>query len=322
MAPNLEQFVARRDRMQSPGAKGLIMKHSDFVHRWTKLLLLLIGLTTPLSASHANSQIVVFDAPVANSGALSGLAKTAADAFQSRLSQMNFIVLDPVILSRKAGITGASRAEVLNHLPAIRSHYGDVLIIFLQSRLHLPASRNAYLQSEASVISSATASQIVSSHIDGDGFLLPRDCDADCAQILGTRAARQIAETLAMRIGKLISSPSGAMAGAGDPVNKVQIGLVNFNQAQQTQFIDLMVNEFPGFLKIVNMQHAGPHTRFAYYSEAPNIKLKKWIDISLRDIGINPEAGADVLVKPGSIQIVLTATGTSRGSAGNPLKYN
>jgi hypothetical protein len=139
---------------------------------------------------------------------------------------------------------------------------------------------------------------------------------------LGSRAARQIAETLAMRIGKLISSPSGAMADAGDPVNKVQIDLVNFNQAQRTQFIDLMVNEFPGFLKIVNMRHAGPHTRFSYYSEASNIKLQKWIGISLRDIGINPEAGADVLVKPGTIQIVLTAAGTSRGSAGNPLKYN
>jgi len=322
MVPNLEQFAARLDAMRFLGAKGLIMKHSDFAHRWTMLLLLLIGLTTPLSASHANSQIVVFDAPAADSGAISGLAKTAADAFQSRLNQMNFIVLDPVILSRKAGITGTSRAAVLNRLPAIRSHYGDVLIIFLQSRLHLPANRNAYLQSDATVISSATASQVVSSHIDGDGFLLPRDCDADCAQILGTRAARQIAETLAMRIGKLISNPSGAMADAGDPINKVQIDLVNFNQAQRTQFIDLMVNEFPGFLKIVNMQHAGPHTRFAYYSEAPNIKLQKWIDISLRDIGINPETGADVLVKPGTIQIVLTATGSSRGSAGNPLKYN
>ena len=235
---------------------------------------------------------------------------------------MNFVVLDPSILSRKAGITGTSRAEVLAHLPAIRSHYGDVLLIFLQSQLHLPPNRNAYLQSNATVISSATASQVVSSHIDGDGFLLPRDCDADCAQILGTRAARQIAETLAMRIGKLISSPSGAMADAGDPVNKVQIDLVNFNQAQRTQFIDLMINEFPGFLKIVNMQQAGPRTRFDYFSEAPNIKLQKWIDISLRDIGVNPETGADVLVKPGAIQIVLTATGTRRSSAGNPLKYN
>ena len=231
-------------------------------------------------------------------------------------------MLDHVILSRKAGITGASRAEVLSRLPAIRSHYGDVLIIFLQSQLHLPANRNAYLQSNATVISSATASQVVSSHIDGDGFLLPRNCDTDCAQILGTRAARQIAETLAMRIGKLISSPSGAMVDAGDPINKVQIDLVNFNQSQRTLFIDLIVNEFPGFLKIVNMRHAGPHTRFAYYSEASNIKLQKWIDISLRDIGINPESGADVRVKPGTIQIVLTAAGTGRGSAGNPLKYN
>ena len=298
------------------------MKHVDFANRWTMLLLLLIGLTTPLSASHANSQIVVFNVPATDSRAVSGLAKTAADAFQSRLNQMNFIVLNPIVLSRKVGITGTSRAEVLARLPAIRSHYGDVLIIFLQSWLHLPANRDAFLKSDATVISSATASQVVSLHIDGDGFLLPLDCDADCAQILGTRAARQIAETLAMRVGKLIRSPSGVMADAGDPVNKVQIDLVNFNQAQRTQFIDLMVNEFPGFLKIVNMRHAGPHTRFSYYSEASNIKLQKWIGISLRDIGINPEAGADVLVKPGTIQIVLTAAGTGRGSAGNPLKYN
>ena len=297
------------------------MKHPDFVSRWTMILLLLIGFATPLSASHANSQIVVFDA-TASSGTSSGLTKTAADAFQSRLNQMNFLVLDPIVLSRKTGITGTSRAEVLAHLPAIRSHYGDVLIIFLQSRLHLPSNRNAYLQSDATVISSATASHIVSSHIDGNGFLLPRDCDASCAQILGTRAARQVAETLAMRVGKLINSPSGSMADASAPVNKVKIDLVNFNQAQRTQFIDLIVNEFPGFLKITNMRHAGPQTRFAYYSEAPNSKLQKWIDISLRDIGINPETGADVLVKPGAIQIVLTATGNRRGSAGNPLKYN
>ena len=298
------------------------MKHLDFAHRWTVLMLLLIGITTPFSVSYANSQIVVFNASTTNSGATLGLAKTAADAFQSRLNQMNFIVLDPIILSRKTGITTANRAEVLARLPAIRSHYGDVLIIFMQSRLHLTTNRNAYIQSSATVISSATESQIVSSHIDGDGFVLPRDCDTDCALILGTRAARQIAETLAMRIGKLISTPSGSMANAGNLVNKVQINLVNFNQNQLTQFIDLMINEFPGFLRIVNMQHVGPHTRFAYYSEASNIKLQKWIGISLRDIGINPEANADVLVKPGTIQIVLTATGTGRGSAGNPFKYN
>jgi hypothetical protein len=307
--------------MRSLGIKGLVMKHSDFVSHWTMLFLLLIGFAAPLSASHANSQIVVFDTTTSSSNS-SGLTETAADAFQSRLNQMNFIVLDPIILSRKVGIIGTSRSKILAHLPAIQSHYGDVLLIFLKSQFHLPPNRNAYLQSEATVMSSATASHIVSSHIDGEGFLLPHNCDPGCAQILGTRAARQVAETLAMRIGKLINSPSGSMADAGNPVNKVQIDLVNFNQAQRTQFIDLIVNEFPGFLKIANMQHAGPQTRFAYYSEAPNSKLQKWIDISLHDIGINPETGADVLIKPGAIHIVLTATGTRRSSSGNPFKYN
>ena len=112
------------------------------------------------------------------------------------------------------------------------------------------------------------------------------------------------------------------MADNGNTINKVEFDLVNFNQEKQARFIDLLVNEFPGFLKIVNMQQAGPHIRFGYLSEAPNEKLQKWISISLRDIGINPETGADIMVKPGAIQIVLTTMNKSRGSIGNPLKYN
>ena len=64
------------------------------------------------------------------------------------------------------------------------------------------------------------------------------------------------------------------------------------------------------------------YIRFGYLSEAPNEKLQKWISISLRDIGINPETGADIVVKPGAIQIVLTTMNKNRGSIGNPLKYN
>ena len=51
------------------------MKHSDFASRWTMLLLLLIGLATPLSASHANSQIVVFDATARQRHRHQGLPK-------------------------------------------------------------------------------------------------------------------------------------------------------------------------------------------------------------------------------------------------------
>ncbi|MDC0063038.1 hypothetical protein OAJ84_03490 [Candidatus Puniceispirillum sp.] len=301
------------------------MKHSNHIRRYAIWLSLVFTTGIPLatSASHATTQIIVYQEPVSNNKA-PRLADVAADAFKSRLNQMNFMVLDTATVSRKVGINAstASRNDVMARLPSIRSNYGDVLIIFLQSWLHLPASRNAYLQSNATVVSSATESQIVSSSIDGEGFLLPRDCDLDCSQILGTRASRQIAETLAMRIGKLLNSPSGSIADAGNPINKVAFDLVNFNHDKQARFIDLLINEFPGFLKIVNMQQAGPRTRFSYFSEAPNEKLQKWISISLRELGINPETGADIMVKPGAIQIVLTTTNKSRGSIGNPLKYN
>ena len=162
------------------------MKHVDFAHRWTMLLLLLIGLTTPLSASHANSQIVVFDASATDSRAGSGLAKTAADAFQSRLNQMNFIVLDPVVLSRKAQITGASRRGV-GPLVCNQSHYGNVLIIFCNpsSSTRQPECLPS-IECDGYIVGNSKPGCVITYR--WRWILLPLDCDAACAQILGSRA--------------------------------------------------------------------------------------------------------------------------------------
>ncbi len=277
----------------------------------------------PVVSRAAATQLVVFEEPAAGN-VVGGLSRIAADAFKSRLNQMNFLVLETNLISRKMKLNNltSSRAEVIASLPTIQSAYGDVLVIFLKSRLHVPKNRNAFLQLSATVVSSATESQLLSSSIDGDGFLLPRECDVNCTQILGTRAARNLAETLAMRVGKMLNTSSGAMGKLGKPVNKVQFDLVNFDEKKRTRLMDLLINEFPGFLSIVNAQQSGPQVRFGYYTEASNIKLQKWIAISLRDIGINPETEVDLQVKPGSIQIILTGTGKSRGSVGNPQKYN
>ena len=242
------------------------MKYSNHTFGYVIWLSLIFatGILSATSASHAFTQVVVYQEPAPDNKAV-GLADVAADAFKSRLNRMNFMVLDTATVSRKVGIStiSASRHEVLARLSSIRSNYGDVLIIFLQSRLHLPASRNAYLQSNATVVSSVTESQIVSSSVDGEGFLLPHDCDLDCSQILGTRASRQIAETLAMRIGKLLNSPSGSMADAGNPINKVEFDLVNFNHDKQARFIDLLINEFPGFFE--NCKYATGRPTYTFW---------------------------------------------------------
>ena len=47
------------------------------------------------------------------------------------------------------------------------------------------------------------------------------------------------------------------------------------------------------------MQISGPRVRFDYYTEASNLKLQKWISISLKDIGIDPKRNADVRVRSG-----------------------
>ena len=85
--------------------RGQRMKHSNQIHKYAIWLSLVfaMGIFLATSASHATTQIIVYQEPATNNKVVR-LADIAADAFKSRLNQMNFMVLDTATVSRKVGL--------------------------------------------------------------------------------------------------------------------------------------------------------------------------------------------------------------------------
>ena len=283
--------------------------------------LLLMGLC--VASANANTRLVVVD-DTDYTQQKSGLSLIAKEAFSSRLSQMNFLVMDTESVLNKTvtKTTNFSKNNFTESLPNLRTAYGEIIIVFFKLELFQSQQYNSKLQANVSVYSSASETSLISTSLEEANILLPKECDNICTRILASRATREIGDILASRVGKLIKSLSSANSKEITMLNAVKFELLNFTNSQKNEFIEILENELPGFHKIENMQTKASLSRFIYYTEISNYKLERWISIGLEEIGIFDENNFEISVKPGNIQVLLIKTQNKRGSTGNPLKYN
>ena len=183
-------------------------------------------------------------------------------------------------------------------------------------------TNNSILEARVNVVSSESGASLLSTSIQDTNISLPEDCNSSCKKILAGRASREIADMLAMRVSKLVKSFSSNSNALNSSVNAVNFELVNFTKSNKQEFLEILENDFPGFIKIENMQTKGSLSRFIYYTEIPNYKLEKWVSIGLEEIGIEQESGFEASIRPGNIEIFLIPKNKPRGSTGNPIKYH
>ena len=85
---------------------------------------------------------------------------------------------------------------------------------------------------------------------------------------------------------------------------------------------DIMVNEFPGFIKLNNEETFGKQAKWTYYSSSELNKLKKWLIISLADINLNLDQDYELTVAENNFLIKKFSKFCNKGSKGNISKFN
>ena len=252
------------------------------------------------------------------------LGSIIEETFKNRLSQNDFLILDNDSVFNEIGLDPKSNSSeyIIKNISALRAEYGEILVISLKSGLANYKNNNSILETSVNVVSSASGASLLSTSIQDTNISLPEDCDSSCKKILASRASREIADMLAMRVSKFVKSFSSNPNVLTNSVNAVNFELVNFTRSNKQEFLEILENDFPGFVKIENMQTKGSLSRFIYYTEIPNYKLEKWVTIGLEEIGIDRESGFEASMRPGNIEIFLIPENKPRGSTGNPIKYN
>ena len=103
---------------------------------------------------------------------------------------------------------------------------------------------------------------------------------------------------------------------------KYNFKLSNFLQKDVIYLTDIMVNEFPGFIKINNEENFGKQAKWTYYSSSDLNKLKKWLIITLADINLNLDQDYELTVSENNFLIRKFPTFGTKGSKGNVSKFN
>ena len=148
------------------------------------------------------------------------------------------------------------------------------------------------------------------------------DCDQICRKLLVTETSILLSESLGESISNILNYQSSDVKNYYKVSKKYNFKLSNFLQRDVIYLTDIMVNEFPGFIKLNNEENFGKQAKWTYYSSSELNKLKKWLVISLADINLNLDQDYELIVSENNFLIRKFPTFGAKGSKGNVGKFN
>ena len=150
----------------------------------------------------------------------------------------------------------------------------------------------------------------------------PLDCDQICRKLLVSESSILLSESLGESISNILNYQLSDHKNYNKVSKKYNFKLSNFMQKDVIYLTDIMVNEFPGFIKLNNEETFGKQAKWTYYSSSELNKLKKWLIISLADINLNLDQDYELTVSENNFLIRKFPTFGTKGSKGNLSKFN
>lgn len=300
-------------------SKSKKIRNTVSLYRYICVTLLSLFLLPGLSyTANAGEQIFVFSTKNANQNTQT----RALTTIKSRLSRAGFFVRDNVSLLSSIGIVADSpKAFVLRRSETLAQLVGNSTLIFVDSTI-IDAELSRELRMSAELYSTASNSFLTSWSVPNTILTIPNDCSQACSNGLLADEAERMADTLGASLVQLLQRPTGASDLNGNTIAILDVEIIDFTNAEVMQLVDLMRNEFPGFVDITRVQSSGPRYRMLYHTSADLQKLGTWVDISLEEIGLKIDTDVQRIITEKRIDIRRIDPATSKGSTGNTLKYN
>jgi len=148
------------------------------------------------------------------------------------------------------------------------------------------------------------------------------ECDLICKNLLVSETAILLSNQLGESIIRILNAQSKDIKNYQNISKVYNFKLLNFNQNDIIYLTDIMINEFPGFIKISNEESFGKQSTWNYYSSSEMIKLKKWLVISLNEINLNLNKDYELIISENNFFINKFPRFNTYGTKGDPEKFN
>ena len=241
----------------------------------------------------------------------------------SHLNQKGFITIDGNTFLKKINKSNKNNLQFI-------IENSDVLSSLSKTELLLTIKVNNYIENKNSIKISLT-SEIYNSNTKTfiSSWSTPikvinfsDDCNLICKNLLVSETAILLSNQLGESIIRILNAQSRDIKNYQNISKVYNFKLLNFNQNDIIYLTDIMINEFPGFIKISNEESFGKQSTWNYYSSLEMVKLKKWLVISLNEINLNLNKDYELIISENNFFINKFPKFNTYGTKGNPEKFN
>ena len=283
----------------------------------TLFILVLVSISTNVFALMQKPSIAVF--------IIEGEKKINAIKLPitSHLNQKGFITRDGNTFLKKINKNNKNNLQFI-------IENSDLLSSLSKTELLLTIKVNNYIENKNSIRISLT-SEIYNSNTKTfiSSWSTPikvinfsDECDLICKNLLVSETATLLSNKLGESIIRILNAQSRDIKNYQNISKVYNFKLLNFNQNDIIYLTDIMINEFPGFIKISNEESFGKQSTWNYYSSSEMIKLKKWLVISLNEINLNLNKDYELIISENNFFINKFPRFNTYGTKGNPEKFN
>ena len=242
---------------------------------------------------------------------------------QSILNQSGFVIKDGNRAIKNLNFKNTKNLDnLLENSDILSDIIDDELMITLKlnyQRINKHSS-NVYISSE--IYNTQTKNYISTWSTPRKIINFPKDCDNICENLILSEKVILLSDQLGNSILRILDAKLKEQKNYSNISKVYNFKFYDFKNKDIIYLTDIMVNEFPGFIKITNEQSFGKQNSWSYYSSADLLKLKKWLVISLSDIDLNIDKDYELSVSDNNIFVKKFPLFNSVGSKGNTKKFN
>lgn len=283
----------------------------------TLFILVLVSISTNVFALMQKPSIAVF--------IIEGEKKINAIKLPitSHLNQKGFITRDGNTFLKKINKSNKNNLQFI-------IENSDLLSSLSKTELLLTIKVNNYIENKNSIRISLT-SEIYNSNTKTfiSSWSTPikvinfsDECDLICKNLLVSETAILLSNQLGESIIRILNAQFRDIKNYQNISKVYNFKLLNFNQNDIIYLTDIMINEFPGFIKISNEESFGKQSTWNYYSSSEMVKLKKWLVISLNEINLNLNKDYELIISENNFFINKFPRFNTYGTKGDPEKFN
>ena len=241
----------------------------------------------------------------------------------SHLNQKGFITRDGNTFLKKINKSNKNNLQFI-------IENSDLLSSLSKTELLLTIKVNNYIENKNSIRISLT-SEIYNSNTKTfiSSWSTPikvinfsDECDLICKNLLVSETAILLSNQLGESIIRILNAQSRDIKNYQNISKVYNFKLLNFNQNDIIYLTDIMINEFPGFIKISNEESFGKQSTWNYFSSSEMVKIKKWLVISLNEINLNLNKDYELIISENNFFINKFPKFNTYGTKGNPEKFN